>query len=170
MNSTVRWLKDWLQRNTAVSLDIAVRDAIAEIEKLESALAEATRQRDELYASWQSLNDRLLSSMQEVVELRSRNEQLEKAVPVWVSVGERLPEPGKPVLIACNGRALRAVWMPKHYATEADWGEFRGDTDEDYWPEGWYEWNGYDEVHWQTEHEPTHWQPLPQPPKEQGNG
>ena len=32
------------------------------------------------------------------------------------------------------------------------------------WPEGWYEWNEHEEVHWFVSDEVTHWMPIPPPP------
>jgi len=111
-----------------------------------------------------------------LAEADERIEALEKALEKagqWVAVSERLPDPGTVALVSVRGRTLRAMWIPKHYATEDSFGEFLGDSDwsddgnESYWPEGWYEWNQYEDTHWQTEHAPSHWMPLPLPPAPQ---
>lgn len=96
------------------------------------------------------------------------------AVNGWIPVVERLPEPDKPVLASYkldNGRswAVRAVYIPKYW--KVDDGSFEGETeyseekDETYWPEGWYEFNDFDEAHWLVREMVTHWQPLPAAPE-----
>ena len=89
----------------------------------------------------------------------------------WLRSEDRLPEPGKPVLVACGKQVMRAVHAPKFTLSEDQWGEFLPDggeydeaTDATYWPEGWYEWNQHEETHWQLDSDPTHWMPLPAPP------
>jgi len=91
------------------------------------------------------------------------------AVDAWISVKDRLPKGGMPVLVACGKHVLRAAHAGKFELAEDNWGSFNGGDGGDYnetedtyyWPEGWYEWNQYEECHWQVETEPTHWQPLP---------
>lgn len=91
----------------------------------------------------------------------------------WISVKDRLPQPGKPVWIHCVGQltGLRAVWIPQYFASTDNYGDYEGDVefkdgDEDtaYLPSGWYEWNGYEDMHWQVGHAPTAWMPLPKAP------
>lgn len=91
----------------------------------------------------------------------------------WIPVTEKMPEPEKPVLI-CHGTTWsRATWIPKHH-TEDRWGEYEGDLDwtEDgehaYWPEGWYEWNNVEEIHWMIESDKpvTHWAEVTLPSQE----
>lgn len=84
----------------------------------------------------------------------------------WIPVTERMPDPEKPVAVAIAGTQwdiphwARAVWIPKHHKED---GEFEGELDwsddeeHAYWPEGWYEWNKYDEYHWRIDHPVTHW-------------
>ena len=86
----------------------------------------------------------------------------------WIDVATK-PEEQAPVLVISAGRVLRAMWVPRftredNGATD-DFGEYNEADDEYYWPEGWYEWNHCDEVHWRLEgaSEPTHWAPLPLP-------
>jgi len=68
-----------------------------------------------------------------------------------------LPEPHKSVIVVIkhpngNSHWARAQWVPKY--TLEDCGGYEGDSDyngEDdnyYWPEGWYEWNQNEDVHW----------------------
>lgn len=97
----------------------------------------------------------------------------------WIPVAEQMPDPGKPVMVAIsaarwyNPHFTRAVWVPKNHFEDDDLGEFQGDLDwsEDgnhaYWPEGWYEWNEYEETHWQLGDNVTHWAAVELPYKEQ---
>lgn len=99
----------------------------------------------------------------------------------WIPVGDRLPEPMKPVLIAfleC-GRSksvvARACWAPAKHANCDDWpyeegAEYDEETDAFYWPEGWYEWNQQEECHWMLRGVITHWMPLPELPSAKQEG
>jgi len=95
-------------------------------------------------------------------------------IGAWISVNHKLPEPGNPVLVVCDGKVLRAAHAPKLTLDEENWGCFNGgeggDYDEEsgtyYWSEGWYEWNEYEEAHWALACEPTYWMPLPEIPEE----
>lgn len=89
----------------------------------------------------------------------------------WIAVGEALPGPGKPVLVACGKHCLRAAHAPHLTLSCDDWGDFNDDggdydeaTDTYYWPEGWYEWNHCEETHWLLDEAPTYWMPLPKTP------
>ena len=86
----------------------------------------------------------------------------------WISVDERLPEPGNPVLLDIGKKyPIRALWAAKNtvrVGTDVDdWGEYDEETDEYYCPEGWYEWNEHEEVHWAVSETPRAWSELPQP-------
>lgn len=92
----------------------------------------------------------------------------------WIPVTERLPEPQLPVsAYGINtfgkGRTIKAKWIPKFNKEEE--GDYDGDADYDeendifYWPEGWYEWNECEDMHFKVDFPITHWQPLPEPPK-----
>ena len=86
----------------------------------------------------------------------------------WISVDARLPEPNTPVLLDIGKMfPLRALWAGKHtvrVATDVDdCGEYDEETDEYYCPEGWYEWNEHEEVHWAVSETPRAWRELPQP-------
>ena len=93
----------------------------------------------------------------------------------WISVDERLPKSGLPV-IACGLneyrkiRRLRAAWVEK-YNIEDEHDEYLGpsdyctETDLYYWPEGWYEWNEVEETRWIVPFEILYWMPLPDPPE-----
>ena len=84
----------------------------------------------------------------------------------WISVDARLPEPNTPVLLDIGKMfPLRALWAGKHtvrVGTDVDdWGEYDEETDEYYCPEGWYEWNEHEEVHWAVSETPRAWRELP---------
>lgn len=98
-------------------------------------------------------------------------------VPRWIPVTERLPENDVHVLLSCKCGAGAYVCDGFHtekYSTptqfyediDADYDE---ETDEYYFPEGWWEviknWDDYSCV--AIEDTVTHWTPLPQPPKEE---
>ena len=99
----------------------------------------------------------------------------------WISVNERIPESGKYVLACCEVRLLsgdkkRYVCVAMHTAKKSisvrDWegsgAEYDEETDEYYYPEGWWEclfnWDEYSSV--AIEDFVTHWMPLPEPPKD----
>ena len=91
----------------------------------------------------------------------------------WIPVADSLPESGKPVLVACGKTVLRAAYAAKFTLSEDDWGywndgdgaEYSEADDTTYWPEGWYEWNECEEVHWALPgNSVTHWMPLPKLP------
>ena len=89
----------------------------------------------------------------------------------WVSVEERLPEPGKAVLLDIGKKTpIRAMWAAKHTVEvaaddESDFGEYDEERDVYYCPEGWYEWNEHEETHWAVTETALHWQPMPAPPQ-----
>lgn len=88
----------------------------------------------------------------------------------WIKITEKMPEPEKPVLVYDSKNVIRARFIPKFYI-EDEWGNFLGEldynkeTDLFYWPEGWYEWNAYEEIHWLLTNKVTHWMELPRYPK-----
>ena len=100
----------------------------------------------------------------------------------WIPVAEQKPNPEKPVIVALAAdrwtkqRVARAAWIPKHF--KEDVGDFEGDVDWDedkdlcYWPEGWYEWNEYEDTHWCIDDKVTHWAEieLPQQPHDGAEG
>lgn len=93
-------------------------------------------------------------------------------VSEWQPLTERMPDPGRAVLVASGKQVMRAVWVPHLHFCEASDGIFEPEgaahydeaTDETYWPEGWYEWNEHEDTHWRIDVAPTHWMPLPPPP------
>jgi hypothetical protein len=97
--------------------------------------------------------------------------------PSPVPVAERLPGPGKKVIAYYlnalgNSRTILAEWVPaKTKADDGladdDFAEYDEESDEYYWPEGWYEvienWDVYGAV-FVNEGKITHWRPLPPGP------
>lgn len=87
----------------------------------------------------------------------------------WVALPGQFPEPGKPVLLDIGKKfPIRAMWAAKHTVEahdEADpeWSEYDEATDQHYCPQGWYEWNEHEEVHWAVNQTPRAWCDLPQP-------
>lgn len=90
----------------------------------------------------------------------------------WIPVSERLPE-CVPVLVAFTddfgrSKVARACWAAKHTLEAGDFdgvADYDKAADEYYCPEGWYEWNEFEETHWLM-NGVTHWMPLPTPPKD----
>lgn len=104
----------------------------------------------------------------------------------WISVKERPPESGEACLLACKAtncysrKTHRYVcegfyierWKEEvRYDVSEDQAiEYNEETDEYYLCEGWYErihnWDDYISVY--ISDTVTHWRPLPEPPKEEG--
>ena len=94
----------------------------------------------------------------------------------WIPVTERLPENGVHVFLSCkcgagayvcDGFHTEKYSMPAQFYADID-ADYDEETDEYYFPEGWWEviknWDDYSCV--AIEDTITHWMPLPQPPKE----
>ena len=95
--------------------------------------------------------------------------------PQWVPVDERLPAPGRPVLLDVGGRyPIRAMWAARHTVVthddlvDAGGGDYDEATDTYYCPEGWYEWNAHEEVHWSVTEKPRAWMALPEQDRARG--
>lgn len=77
-------------------------------------------------------------------------------VPVLADIGKKYP--------------IRACYVAK-FSEEIGASDFQGDedyyekTDTTYWPEGWYEWNQFEETHWLVDAAVLAWMPLPSPPE-----
>lgn len=93
----------------------------------------------------------------------------------WIDANTK-PEKDTPVIaLGVNNnnkiKRVRAKWIPEFYQ-ESDGDDFHGDLDyseekdEFYWPEGWYEWNEFDDTHWLVDVKVLYWIPLPEPTKE----
>jgi len=95
----------------------------------------------------------------------------------WVPVGERLPDAPCFAVLACYvneygmTRQVRAEYV-RRGELEAnddivgDWCEYDEATDTYNCPEGWYEFNEGEDVHWEISGDVTHWRPLPEPPEQ----
>ena len=85
----------------------------------------------------------------------------------WTKLPGQLPEPGMPVLLDIGKKyPIRAMWVPKGRlpvgdGDAGDYGEYDEDSGTYYCPEGWYEWNEHDEIHWRVTETPRAWMPLP---------
>ena len=106
-----------------------------------------------------------------IEELTNRN------VGKWIPVMDRLPENGVHVLLSCecgsgayvcDGFHTEKYSMPTQFYEDID-ADYDEDTDEYYFPEGWWEvvknWDDYSCV--AIEDTVTHWMLLPEPPKEE---
>lgn len=95
----------------------------------------------------------------------------------WIAVTpETMPKSNVPVLAFYrnalgNGRIVRAQWAARFTLPQdqdTDWYEYKDEDDADggtpFCPEGWYETNEYEDVHWRITDGVTHWQALPSPP------
>ena len=92
----------------------------------------------------------------------------------WTKLPGQLPEPGTPVLLDIGKQyPIRAMWAAKHTVEAADddtdWAEYDEATETYYCPEGWYEWNEHEEIHWAVTETPRAWAPLP-PTTSAGSG
>jgi len=96
----------------------------------------------------------------------------------WIPISDGPPENIRPVLVRARNKkgecfVLRAAYAHKR-ELEIDSDDYADgfadhdeDNDIDYCPDGWYEWNYTDEVHYYLGHlEITHWRELPAPPAE----
>lgn len=88
---------------------------------------------------------------------------------MWVPAEERLPEPGKAVLLDCGEKTpIRALWAAKHTVEAGDecpedWAEYDEATDTYYVPPDWYEWNRHEETHWRVHATARAWCEIPTP-------
>lgn len=86
-------------------------------------------------------------------------EKLEAAVPQWIGVDERLPEPDKNVLLIAHGWESRTIYVGQLHHLNSSKGLFGIESKES----DWRIWG------WSYLIAPnvTHWMPLPEPPKEE---
>lgn len=145
-------LADWLEAvgggPSAKRCAALLREQHARITELESQLAQRFDAADMATAAAQGFRDGVASAAS------------------WISVDERLPEPGNPVLLDIGKKyPIRAMWAAKHTVQAADddtdWGEYVEEDDMYYAPEGWYEWNQCEDNHWRVTETPRAWMPLP---------
>ena len=93
----------------------------------------------------------------------------------WISVDERLPNPGAKVIAYFKNeyrlhRRIMAMYAPtKTIEPDLDdeFCDYDEETDTYYLPCGWYERNEFDDNHYSVGGTVTHWMPLPKPPKKQ---
>lgn len=93
---------------------------------------------------------------------------------IWTKLTDKYPGPDTPILLHClttskKSIVLRACWVPKHSISckdddHFDGGDYCEEKDDYFWPEGFYEWNQFDETRWQVDLHPTHWMTLPESP------
>lgn len=94
-------------------------------------------------------------------------DRAERAAPAWVLVSDRLPEPGKAVLLDIGRKTpIRAIWAAQHTVEAGDecpddWAEYVEADDIYYCPAGWYEWNEHEETHWAVSATARAWMELP---------
>ena len=92
----------------------------------------------------------------------------------WTRIEDGLPKSGDFVLAStCSARGYRQT-IRAMYARDRDlpcnaehsdgFGIYDETSDEFYCPEGWYEVNSFEEVHWAVDEPVTHWMTLPDPP------
>ena len=115
-------------------------------------------------------NDRIAELEQQLAAAQERER--------WIPISDGLPENIRPVLVRARDKrgecfVLRAAYAHKR-ELEIDSDDYADgfadhdeDNDIDYCPDGWYESNYTDEVHYYLGHlEITHWRELPAPPAE----
>lgn len=99
----------------------------------------------------------------------------------WIPISDGPPENIRPVLVRARNKRGECFVLRASYAHKReleidsdDYADGFADHDEDngidYCPEGWYEWNYTDEVHYCLGHlEITHWRELPAPPEQEAD-
>lgn len=120
--------------------------------------------------------DAIEERCQQVDKFAEEAARLYAKLPRWIPVTERLPENDVHVLLSCKCGAGAYVCDGFHtekYSTPTQFYEdidadYNEDTDEYYFPEGWWEviknWDDYSCV--AIEDKVTHWMPLPKGPEE----
>lgn len=163
-----------LQPNAALAAgkDLAYREACA----LATTLFKKHFARKQEYASGQvvwSVCDTtagVISQIDNMVSGLMKPSDAASLADGWISVDDRLPEPGKAVLLDIGLKTpIRAMWASKHSVEAGDecpdaWAEYDEGSDTYYCPEGWYEWNQYEETHWAVSRAAVAWMALPAPP------
>ena len=92
----------------------------------------------------------------------------------WVDCKKYMPAPGQLVLAfvpkfgeGAHSRRIRAQYAAEKTLAQhadADGGVYDDGTDTYYCEAGWYETNGYEEIHWAVTDPVTHWTHLPDAP------
>jgi len=146
--------------------DNEIAEVLVGFSNRESSSKDARIKELEVQISGKTFFDEKETMAAKIQELEARLETAEK----WNDVSEQMPDSQHTVLIAVKGNKIpiRAMWVKEFDLSAEDW-EYNGDEDyneEDdkfYWPEGWYEWNEMEEVHWMCK-EVSHWKELPNLP------
>ena len=149
--------EDCNYRHAGCSTALSV-DALAYIEQLEAKISELLRGRDDLTATNTQLRDVVFKNELFKRRLEEERSVFEAQVPRWISVEERLPETcaetrsfyhSVTVLASENGRIMM--------------GYFTASKDD-----GSYDFTGVDShKKFYDFAKPSHWMPLPEPPKEE---
>jgi hypothetical protein len=165
---------------SAGSEPVAIRDAIANFRLTHWAdedgglgLADALSQ---LYGDDNigRASEELDSLADAIADAAAHPSPPEGMVGGWTQLPGQLPEPGMPVLLDIGKKfPIRAMWAAKHtveahYEADPDWTEYDEATDQHYCPQGWYEWNEHEEVHWAVSATPRAWAQMPPPPSAEG--
>ena len=102
------------------------------------------------------------------LEIQKRSTKAQSVT--WILAAERLPEPDLRVLAVYKGEyksvVIRAIYLPAKYAAcygDYDESVYDEETDQSYYPEGWYEAVEEQEYSFYgpLPNAVTHWQPLP---------
>jgi hypothetical protein len=92
----------------------------------------------------------------------------------WISVAEQLPDSMAPVLAYYRnshgqGRRIRAIYVarmtwPNESEDDPDYGDYCAETDQRYWPAGWYECAEHSEHLYPVDEAVTLWMEMPEAP------
>ena len=145
--------------------------AAAELDRLEAQLNFSNATITELRGQLEKMAAERDSLKQQLAAAQERER--------WIPISDGPPKNIRPVLVRARNKrgecfVLRASYAHKR-ELEIDSDDYADgfadhdeDNDIDYCPEGWYEWNYTDEVHYYLGHlEITHWRELPAPPEQE---
>ena len=110
-------------------------------------------------------------------ELARKDAEIEAMRNPWISVKDRVPEPGLPVIAFVTdpknpqwSRRIRAAYAEEgtlELGEGEPWDGCTCDEENGDWfcQPGWYEHNWYEDTNWRVTDTVTHWMPLPTPPQ-----